>query len=196
MLKRIFDLLCVTLGLLMLSPLWLWVSVLIWLDDRGSVLFAQERVGYKGRSFRMLKFRSMVFDAEKLGKQLTVGRDPRITKVGHFLRKSKLDELPQLINVLRGEMSLVGPRPEVPYYVALYTPEQRHVLEVLPGITDPASIRYRDENELLAKSENPEKIYIEEIMPDKIQLNLEYAARANVLTDIGVIVKTLQRVFL
>ena len=196
MLKRIFDLLCGTLGLLVLSPLWLWVALLIWLDDRGGVLFAQERVGYKGRPFRMLKFRSMVFDAEKLGKQLTVGRDPRITKVGHFLRKSKLDELPQLINVLRGEMSLVGPRPEVPHYVALYTPAQRHVLEVLPGITDPASIRYRDENDLLAKAENPEKMYIEEIMPDKIQLNLDYAARANVLTDIGVIIKTLQRVFL
>jgi lipopolysaccharide/colanic/teichoic acid biosynthesis glycosyltransferase len=193
--KRIFDLVCVVPGLIVIMPVWLIVAVLIWLEDRGPVLFMQERIGFRGTPFRMWKFRSMVVHAEKLGKQLTVGRDPRITRVGHFLRQSKLDELPQLVNVLRGEMSLVGPRPEVPRYVALYTTDQRRVLEVPPGITDPASIRYRDESEVLAQSGNPEQTYVTEIMPDKIRLNLEYAANANVWTDIQVIFGTLKRLF-
>jgi lipopolysaccharide/colanic/teichoic acid biosynthesis glycosyltransferase len=193
--KRIFDLVCVVPGLIVIMPVWLIVAVLIWLEDRGPVLFMQERIGFRGTPFRMWKFRSMVVHAEKLGKQLTVGRDPRITRVGHFLRQSKLDELPQLVNVLRGEMSLVGPRPEVPRYVALYTTDQRRVLEVPPGITDPASIRYRDESEVLAQSGDPEQTYVTEIMPDKIRLNLEYAANANVWTDVRVIFGTLKRLF-
>jgi lipopolysaccharide/colanic/teichoic acid biosynthesis glycosyltransferase len=193
--KRIFDLVCVVPGLIIILPIWLIVAVLIWLEDRGPVIFTQERVGFRGVPFRMWKFRSMVVNAEKLGKQLTVGRDPRITRVGHFLRQSKLDELPQLVNVLRGEMSLVGPRPEVPRYVALYTADQRRVLEVPPGITDPASIRYRDESEVLAQSEDPERTYITEIMPDKIRLNLEYTANANVWADVRVIFGTLRRLF-
>jgi lipopolysaccharide/colanic/teichoic acid biosynthesis glycosyltransferase len=192
--KRLFDLVCVIPGLLLIAPLWLLIALLIWLEDKGTVVFAQERIGLGGKPFRMLKFRSMVMNAEELGKQLTVGRDPRITRVGHILRKSKLDELPQLVNVLLGEMSLVGPRPEVPRYVALYTPEQRRVLDVMPGITDPASIRYRDENEVLAASSDPEKTYIEEIMPDKINLNLEYAKNATVWSDFGVILKTIGRI--
>lgn len=191
--KRAFDLSLVIPGLIIVLPVWAVVGVLIWLEDRGPVIFTQERVGFRGRPFRMWKFRSMVVNAEKLGKQLTVGRDPRITRTGHFLRQTKLDELPQLVNVLRGEMSLVGPRPEVPRYVALYTPDQRQVLDVPPGITDPASIRYRDESEMLAQSNDPEKTYIDEIMPDKIRLNLEYASRATVWTDAGVILGTLRR---
>jgi lipopolysaccharide/colanic/teichoic acid biosynthesis glycosyltransferase len=193
--KRIFDLVCVVPGLIIVLPVWLIVAVLIWLEDRGPVIFTQERVGFHGVPFRMWKFRSMVVNAEKLGKQLTVGRDPRITRVGHFLRQSKLDELPQLVNVLRGEMSLVGPRPEVPRYVALYTADQRRVLEVPPGITDPASIRYRDESKVLAQSDDPERTYITEIMPDKIRLNLEYTANANVWADVRVIFGTLRRLF-
>ena len=136
----------------------------------------------------------MVVNADKIGKALTVGRDPRITPVGHFLRKTKLDELPQLINVFVGEMSLVGPRPEVEEYVRLYTPEQARVLELPPGITDPASIKYSNESEVLATRDDPEKAYIEEIMPEKISINLEYGAHANVLTDLLVILRTLARI--
>lgn len=169
--------------------------MLIKLDDKGPVFFRQERVGYKGRPFRIWKFRTMVVDAEKIGKPLTVGRDPRITRVGYWLRKFKLDELPQLFNVLVGEMSLVGPRPEVPKYVALYTPEQRKVLDLVPGITDPASIKYRDESEILGRSPDPDRTYLEEIMPEKIRLNLEYAAHATVWSDFIIVLKTLFRVF-
>ena len=133
----------------------------------------------------------MVPNAEKLGKQITIGRDSRITAVGHWLRKLKLDELPQLLNVLVGEMSFVGPRPEVPRYVALYTAEQRRVLDLVPGITDMASIEYRNESEILAQSPDPEQVYINEIMPEKIRINLAYAAEGNVWRDLGVILRTL-----
>lgn len=194
--KRIFDLTLCIPGLLVLSPLMLVIMLFIRMDGGKTVFFRQERVGKNGKPFRIWKFRTMVEDAEKLGKQLTVGEDPRITKTGRVLRKTKLDELPQLFNVLKGEMSFVGPRPEVPRYVDLYTDEQKDVLKLTPGITDLASIRYRDENELLAKSDDPEKTYIEEIMPEKIRINLEYAKNANVLTDLGVIFKTLFRVFI
>jgi len=193
--KRLFDLFWSILGLLILWPLFLVVALLIKLDDKGPVFFRQERVGYKGRPFRIWKFRTMVVDAEKIGKPLTVGRDPRITRVGYWLRKFKLDELPQLFNVLVGEMSLVGPRPEVPKYVALYTPEQRKVLDLVPGITDPASIKYRDESEILGRSPDPDRTYLEEIMPEKIRLNLEYAAHATVWSDFIIVLKTLFRVF-
>ncbi|MDH7578545.1 MAG: sugar transferase [Bacillota bacterium] len=193
--KRAFDLFWATLGLLMLSPLFVVIAVLIKLEDKGPVFFRQERVGYRGKSFRIWKFRTMVIDAEKCGGQLTVGRDPRITRVGYWLRKTKLDELPQLINVLLGEMSLVGPRPEVPLYVSLYTPEQRRVLDLVPGITDPASITYRNESEVLARSGYPEQKYIEEIMPEKIRINLNYAAKATVWSDIWVIIQTIFSLF-
>ncbi len=189
--KRAFDLFWTLPGLVALSPLLLLVAALIRREDGGPVFFRQQRVGGGGRPFRIWKFRTMVVDAERRGGQLTVGRDPRITRTGHWLRKCKLDELPQLLNVLAGEMSLVGPRPEVERYVALYTPEQRRVLDLAPGITDPASIRYRDENEVLATAADPEATYVQQIMPEKIRLNLEYAARANLATDFMVILKTL-----
>lgn len=193
--KRLFDLVASIFGIIVLSPIFLLVALLIKVDDGGPVFFRQERIGYRGKPFYIWKFRSMVVNAPKLGGALTVGRDPRITRVGYWLRKLKLDELPQLFNVLLGEMSLVGPRPEVAKYVALYTPEQRKVLELMPGITDPASIRYCTENEVLAQASDPERTYIEEIMPEKIRLNLGYAARANLLSDCLIIAQTLIKIF-
>ncbi|GAH17100.1 unnamed protein product, partial [marine sediment metagenome] len=148
--KRLFDLFWASLGLVLLSPLFLILALLIKLADGGAVFYRQERVGWRGRPFRVWKFRTMVMNAERMGKPLTVGDDPRITAAGRFLRRFKLDELPQLFNVVRGEMSLVGPRPEVAKYVRLYTPGQRRVLDLVPGITDPASIKYRDESDILA----------------------------------------------
>jgi lipopolysaccharide/colanic/teichoic acid biosynthesis glycosyltransferase len=192
--KRLFDIVASAIGLLVLWPVFLVIAALIKLEDAGPVFYRQERIGYKGRPFKIWKFRSMVINADKLGIPLTVGRDPRITRVGYWLRKFKLDELPQLLNVLLGEMSLVGPRPEVPQYVALYTPEQRKVLDLVPGITDPASIKFANEAELLAEASDPEKFYIEHIMPTKIRLNMEYASHATLWSDILVILKTLVRI--
>ena len=189
--KRIFDLICSTLGLIVLSLVLIGIAIKIKAGSDGPVFFKQIRVGEKGREFEILKFRTMVVDAEKLGKQITVGNDNRITKIGAFLRKYKLDELPQLINVFKGDMSLVGPRPEVPRYVKLYNQEQKKVLEVKPGITDLASIRYRDENDLLGGVENPEEFYINTIMPDKLALNLEYISKNNIVFDIYIILKTI-----
>jgi len=189
--KRIFDFICSTLGLIILSPILIAIVIKIKTDSDGPVFFKQIRVGEKKKEFEILKFRTMVVDAEKLGRQITVGNDSRITKVGGFLRKYKLDELPQLINVFKGDMSLVGPRPEVPRYVELYNEEQRKVLEVKPGITDLASIRYRDENDLLGEAENPDDLYINTIMPDKLALNLEYINKNNVFFDIYIILKTI-----
>ncbi|MBN1069004.1 sugar transferase [Clostridium botulinum] len=189
--KRIFDFACSTLGIIILSPIFILISIMIKTGSDGPVFFKQIRVGEDGKDFEILKFRTMVVDAEKLGKQITVGNDNRITKIGSFLRKYKLDELPQLINVFKGDMSLVGPRPEVPRYVKIYNDEQRKVLEVKPGITDLASIRYKDENALLGKAENPEEFYINTIMPDKLALNLEYINKSNVFFDIYIIVKTI-----
>jgi lipopolysaccharide/colanic/teichoic acid biosynthesis glycosyltransferase len=148
-------------------------------------------VGRGGKPFRMIKFRTMRAEPVKDASLLTVGEDPRITRIGRLVRNLKLDELPQLINVVRGEMSLVGPRPEVPKYVDKYTPEQRRVLDLMPGITDPASIRFRNESELLGKADDPESTYVERIMPEKIRLNLEYARRSSFLSDIGIVLKTL-----
>jgi len=193
--KRLFDLFWSALGLLLLLPVFLGIALAIKLDDGGPVFFRQQRIGYRGRPFTMWKFRTMVVDAERRGGSLTVGRDPRVTRVGYWLRKTKLDELPQLWNVLKGEMSLVGPRPEVPRYVALYTEEQRRVLELVPGITDPASIRFRHESELLARSPDPERTYVEVVMPEKIRLNLEYAERATVWSDFLVILQTFLSLF-
>ena len=192
--KRLFDLLASGLGLLLLFPLFLLLALLVKLSSPGPVFYRGMRVGKRGRPFKMLKFRTMVADAEARGLPLTVGGDSRITGVGRFLRKAKLDELPQLWNVLVGEMSLVGPRPEAQKYVDLYTDDQRKVLELRPGITDPASIKYRNENEILAAAVDPEKAYIANIMPDKVRLNLSYASRASVLSDLGIIFRTLFRI--
>ncbi len=192
--KRLFDLAAAGTGLLVLAPLLAAIGLLILVEDGRPVFFRQERVGRDGRPFRIWKFRTMVRDAERRGTAITVGRDPRITRIGHWLRRFKLDELPQLWNVVRGEMSLVGPRPEVPRYVALYTPEQRRVLALVPGITDPASIAYRDEAALLAESDDPERLYVERIMPDKIRINLDYAARRSLWSDLRVILETLVKI--
>lgn len=168
---RFFDFFISGVGLIALSPLFLLIYILIRLESKGGGIYAQERIGRDGKSFRLYKFRSMQESADK-GSQITIGRDPRITRMGKLVRKTKLDELPQLWNVLRGDMSLVGPRPEVERYVLLYTDQQRQVLTVRPGITDWASIKYVDENLILGQAEDPEKIYREQIMPDKIRLNM------------------------
>lgn len=171
---RFCDIVFSLLGLLLLSPLFLFVALWIVLDNPGPVFYCQQRVGKDGKDFGLLKFRSMRMGADKMS-LITIGdRDPRVTRAGYYIRKCKLDELPQLWNVLIGDMSLVGPRPEVRRYVDLYTPEQRKVLSVRPGITDYASIEYIDENRLLAQSSDPDKTYIEEIMPAKIALNMRY----------------------
>jgi len=193
--KRWFDFFWSVVGLCLSWPIFVLIALVIKLEDGGPVFFRQERVGWRGRPFRIWKFRTMVVGAEKLGRPLTVGKDPRITRVGHWLRKTKLDELPQLINVLCGEMSLVGPRPEVPRYVDLYSTDQRRVLELKPGITDPASIIFRNESEVLAQVENPERYYLEVIMPEKIRLNLEYAKQASIWSDIRVILQTIKCLF-
>lgn len=189
--KRLFDVLASGIGIIILSPVLLIIALRIKTGSDGPVFFKQVRVGKDGKEFEILKFRTMVVNAEKLGRQITVGADSRITKVGGFLRKYKLDELPQLFNVFKGDMSLVGPRPEVPRYVKMYTEEQRKVLSVKPGITDLASIRYRDENELLGKAENPDEFYINTIMPDKLALNMEYIKKSNVFYDIYIIIETI-----
>ena len=191
--KRVFDVCCSVAGLAVLSPLLVAVALAVRIGGGpGSVLFAQQRVGHRGRPFRMWKFRTMVADAERRGPALTAAGDPRVTRVGAWLRRWKLDELPQLLNVARGEMSLVGPRPEVPQYVALYTPAQRAVLDLVPGITDPASIAYRDESALLGAAADPARLYVEELIPAKIRLNLEYAATATMWSDVRVILRTLR----
>lgn len=186
--KRAFDLLCSFLGLTVLSPVLLVVSVLVAVTSPGGVFFRQERIGKDGRPFRIFKFRSMRKD--NAGLKITTGNDSRITPVGRFLRKSKIDELPQLINVLVGDMSFVGPRPEVADYVNLYTPYQRQVLLVRPGITGLASIRFRNENDLLTASDDPNRTYVEQIMPRKIDLDLEYIPHASVFYDIKLIFQT------
>lgn len=192
--KRLFDLIVSSVAIVFLSPVFLLIALLIKLDSKGPVFFLQSRVGKNEKEFKIFKFRTMVVDAEKLGKQITVGRDSRITRVGHFLRKYKIDELPQLFNVFNGTMSFVGPRPEVPRYTALYNSEQRQVLRVRPGITDLASIKYRDENEVLAKSKNPEKTYIEEVMVDKLQLNLDYIRNRSFWVDLKIIFQTIYKI--
>lgn len=188
--KRLFDIMASGLGLVVLSPLFLIIAIWIKLDSKGPVFYRQVRVGYKNKDFRIFKFRSMRVGADK-GSLVTIGgHDPRVTRSGYFIRKFKFDELPQLINVFLGDMSLVGPRPEVRHYVDYWTPEQMHVLDVRPGITDPASIKFRNENELMEKAEDPEKYYIEVIMQEKIKLYLEYVEKHSFLYDIGLIFKT------
>lgn len=194
MAKRLFDILVAAAGLLLLAPLLALVALLIKLDSPGPVFFRQQRVGRHGVPFMIHKFRSMRVAAEgKGGLPLTVGQDPRITRVGALLRRLRLDELPQLIDVLLGRMSLVGPRPEVPRYVQHYPPGLRErVLSLRPGITDPASLHYLDEAVLLAAAEDPEREYIENILPRKLQLAAQYAERASLLTDLGVLAQTLR----
>lgn len=188
--KRVFDIVASGLGLIVLSPLFLVLAIWIKLDSNGPVFYRQVRVGYKNKDFRIFKFRSMRVGADK-GSLVTIGgHDPRVTRSGYFIRKFKFDELPQLINVFLGDMSLVGPRPEVRHYVNYWTPEQMHVLDVRPGITDPASIKFRNENELMEKAEDPEKYYIEVIMQEKIKLYLEYVEKHSFWYDLGLIFKT------
>jgi len=188
---RLFDLLGATFGLLLLAPMLLLIAVAIRLADGAPVFYRQVRVGRNGRPFRIWKFRTMVVDADRAGKPLTVGGDPRVTRTGAWLRRWKLDELPQLLNVVAGDMGFVGPRPEVPRYVALYTESQRRVLDLRPGITDLASIAYRNESDLLEGREDPEGYYIGTILPDKIRINLDYATRAGLWRNIKVILATL-----
>jgi lipopolysaccharide/colanic/teichoic acid biosynthesis glycosyltransferase len=194
MMKWVFDRSVSVIALILLLPLFLVIALWVTLDSRGGVFFVQQRVGRKGKPFGLIKFRTMRPKAEESGK-LTVGKDRRITRAGEFLRKYKLDELPQLWNVLVGDMSFVGPRPEVPEYVELYDPEQREVLSVRPGITDEASIAYFDESELLANSPNPEETYVREIMPEKLNINLAYLKRRNFFSDLVVIFRTVGRIF-
>ena len=192
--KRIFDVTASGLGLLLLSPLFLIVAIWIRLDSPGPVFYRQTRVGRYNKDFRLLKFRSMRVGSDKKGLITVGGRDPRVTRSGYWIRKYKLDELPQLINVFKGDMSLVGPRPEVRKYVDLYTPEQLHVLDVSPGITDMASIRYRNENELLEQAADPEQFYRDTVMQDKLRINLEYVSDHSFFKDIKIILMTFKAV--
>jgi len=192
--KRVFDAIAAGLGLLFLFPVFIIIAVLIKIEDGGSVFFRQERVGQNWKTFRIYKFRTMVENAEKLGAQVTTGDDPRITRIGRFLRKYKLDELPQLINVVKGEMSLVGPRPEVPRYAKLFKQDYDEILKVKPGITDFASIEYKDENELLRGVSDPEKVYVNKILPEKIRYYKKYIEKISFLTDFALIIRTLWRI--
>lgn len=188
--KRLFDVFLSLVGLLILLPLFLVIAVFIFIDSRGGVFYLQERTGRNFTLFKVVKFRTMKTDSFAKG-ALTVGsRDSRITKVGYYLRKYKLDELPQLFNVLKGDMSFVGPRPEVKKYTDLYSPEQRKVLAVRPGITDYASIKFRNENDLLSDSDDPENLYISEIMPEKLLLNIKYINDNSIFKDIEIIFNT------
>ena len=190
--KRFFDIIASGCGLLVLSPIFLIMAIWIKWDSKGPVFYRQVRVGRHNKDFRILKFRSMRVGADK-GSLVTIGgRDPRITRSGYFIRKYKLDEFPQQSNVFKGEMSLVGPRPEVRHYVDYWTAEQMHVLDVRPGITDPASIKFRNENELMEKAENPEDYYINVIMQEKIRLYLEYVENASFWYDIRLVFQTIK----
>lgn len=194
MLKRTFDVVASGLGLIVLSPLFVVLAIWIKADSRGPVFYRQVRVGRHNRDFRLYKFRSMRPDSDKKGLITVGGHDPRVTRSGYYIRKYKLDELPQLINVFLGDMSLVGPRPEVRKYVDMYTPEQMRVLDVRPGITSLASIRYRNENDILAKASNPDRAYVTQVMPDKIAIDLEYVPKASLLTDIRLIFMTFKEI--
>lgn len=195
MLKRLFDLIFTIPGIIILSPVLLVLAIWVHFDSNGPIFFRQERVGRYGVSFRIFKFRTMVVDAEKQGKQITVGADKRVTRSGEVLRHYKLDELPQLFNVILGDMSLVGPRPEVPRYIAEYTEEERQeVLSVRPGITDNASIEFRSENEILGRADDPEYAYIHEVLPIKIKYYREYVQNHSVWGDFIIILKTFKAI--
>jgi lipopolysaccharide/colanic/teichoic acid biosynthesis glycosyltransferase len=193
-LKRIFDIVVSLIILILFFPIGIIISLWILLESKGGVFYKQERIGKDGVPFKMFKFRSMRKDADKAGK-LTVGmHDPRITRSGYFIRKYKLDEFPQFINVLKGDMSIVGPRPEVREYTDLYTEEQRKILSVKPGITDYASLEYFEENELLGQSADPHRTYIEEIMPAKIELNMKYIKDPGIVRDLKIMWKTFLKI--
>lgn len=193
MIKRSFDILASLVGLIVLSPCFVICSILVKLTSTGPVYFLQERMGRNFQPFKIKKFRTMVQNAPSLGGQLTAGRDPRITTVGHFLRKTKLDELPQLINVLVGDMSFVGPRPEVRKYVERYRSDYEELLKVRPGITDLASLKYRHETEILGQYPDPEQAYVDVVLPDKIALGKEYIRRSSLLFDLKLIMMTVLR---
>ncbi len=189
--KRLFDITASFFGILILSPLLIFIGLWVGLSSKGGVFYKQIRVGKNNKDFKLYKFRSMRVNSDKQG-LLTVGsKDSRITKAGYFIRKYKIDELPQLINVLKGDMSFVGPRPEVRRYVDLYSEEQMKVLSVRPGITDPASIKYRNENDLLSSASNPEEYYIQHIMPDKLKINIDYINNRTFVKDIKIIFQTI-----
>jgi lipopolysaccharide/colanic/teichoic acid biosynthesis glycosyltransferase len=193
MLKRAFDIMCSFTGLIVLSPLFAVAAISIKIDSKGPVFFLQERMGRNFRPFRIIKFRTMAAGAERAGSLITVSGDSRITRLGHILRKYKIDELPQLINVLKGDMSLVGPRPEVKKYVELFRTDYGRLLTVRPGITDPASLRYSDEEGILLLSANWEEDYVKRILPAKIRLSSAYVDNHGVVTDIKLILKTILR---
>ena len=192
--KRFFDVVASGIGLILLSPLFVILAIWIKCDSISPVFYKQVRVGRSNMDFQLFKFRSMRVGSDKKGLITVGGHDPRITRSGYYIRKYKLDEFPQLINVFKGDMSLVGPRPEVRKYVDMYTEEQMHVLDVRPGITDLASIRYRNENELLERVNDPDKYYVEVIMPDKLRINLEYVARHSFTFDIRLIFQTFRAI--
>ncbi|MFL5753155.1 MAG: sugar transferase [Bacteroidia bacterium] len=194
MIKRIFDFTFSFIGFIILLPVFLIISIVIASDSKGGIFYKQLRVGKNNSDFKLFKFRTMRSGSDKKGLLTVGGHDSRITRSGYFLRKYKLDELPQLINVMKGDMSLVGPRPEVRKYVELYDPEQKKVLSVRPGITDYASIEYSDENELLAKAADPEQTYIHEVMPAKLKLNAKYIAEQGLLTDLKIIFRTIGKI--
>lgn len=189
--KRLFDLIFSLLGLLLLSPFFVVISLIIRLYDNGAVFYKAPRIGRNGKTFKMLKFRSMVLNADKIGPSSTTSSDPRITPIGRFLRKTKLDELPQLINVLKGEMSIVGPRPEVKYFTDMFTEEEKAILSVKPGITDYASIWNSDEGKILEGADDPDKAYMELIRPEKIRLQLKYVYERSIWVDFKIIFLTL-----
>ena len=194
LIKRIFDITSSLIALILFSPFFIFIASWILLDSRGGVFYKQIRVGKNQKEFGLLKFRSMQTNADRAG-QLTIGNDNRVTRAGRFIRRYKLDEIPQLINIIKGEMSVVGPRPEVPKYVALYSAEQLKVLTVLPGLTDYATIEYLDEQKLLGTSENPEQLYVEEVMPAKLDLNLKYIHERSLAVDLKLIFKTIGKIF-
>lgn len=183
------------MGIVLLSPFFILIGLIVKLSSTGTVFFLQDRVGLNGKTFRIIKFRTMYANSEVKGELTIGGKDPRVTGFGYFLRKFKLDELPQLFNVLVGEMSFVGPRPEVPKYVKLYDNHQKSVLKIKPGITDNASIEFRNENELLEKSDNPEEYYISQIMPLKIKINLDYIKRRSFIGDLDILWRTFLSIF-
>lgn len=191
---RLFDIMFSTVGLILLAPLLIVVYLIITAESPGGGFYCQERIGRNGKPFMLIKFRSMCKGADKKGLITVGGHDNRITRSGYYIRKYKIDELPQLLNVLRGDMSLVGPRPEVRKYVKLYTEEQRRILEVRPGITDYASIKYANENEILGNADNPDKVYIEQIMPDKIRCNMKYINNHTVAEYFKIIFLTLAKI--
>ena len=193
--KRAFDIVSCTLAVLVLFPFGLLIALCIVCGSKGGVFYRQTRVGRNGKDFKLLKFRTMRPNADRQGLLITVGNDQRITRIGGFLRKYKIDELPQLLNIIKGDMSVVGPRPEVRRYVELYDERQRRVLTVRPGLTDYASLQYISESELLAKSDDPEKTYIEEIMPAKLELNLQYIDNQSLKEDFKLIFQTLFSIF-